>query len=250
MAMEIKQMKLLLENWRKYLNESQEESGLLYHATLAGKNNEILNSFIQKGIDPARAGGFGQGKGFYLWNTMKDAQWYIKGLIHGMTGGEKEEAVTGRPVVIVVDEPITPQNFDIDYELYAKGFIGFVESNLDYFKKHADELGIIGRMLDRGLTVNRKVLGTSGPSRFTIASWKHREGWESDIHSEEYNISVGGGEDLSAVATRLHDLDPAKFEEFETKMLPSARAIKYNGTEKIWPLRIEDTEGNVLWSRQ
>jgi len=66
-------MKLLLENWREFINENQEGSGLLYHATLSGENNSIVRSFIDNGIDPTRAGGFGQGGGFYLWTDIKDA---------------------------------------------------------------------------------------------------------------------------------------------------------------------------------
>jgi len=242
-------MKLLFENWRQYLNENQKEAGLLYHATLSGENNEIVNSFIKNGIDPSRSGGFGQGKGFYLWKNIKDAQMYIKGLVHGMGGmADKEEEVKGMPIIIVVDEPITPENFDIDYELYAKGLIKFIEDNIDYFKQNGEKLGIRTRSLDRVLSVDQKILGT-GTSKKTLASWSHRSGWESGLNSEEYNINVGEGADLSALATKLHEFDPIKYEEFEKRALPAARALKYNGEKKIFPLRIEDSEGNVLWGR-
>jgi hypothetical protein len=242
-------MKLLFENWRKYLKEDQKDSGLLYHATLSGKNNEIVNSFIKNGADPTRAGGFGQGKGFYLWSDKKDAQHYIKGLVHGMTGASKEEEVKGDPIIVVVDTPITPQNFDIDYELYAKGFIGFVENNLDYFKHHGEKLGIRTRLLDKGLGIDKKALNIPGGSKM-VARWDQRSSWESPHQSEEYGIDVGIGELLGAVAAKLHDFDPLKYEEFEKLALPTANAIKYNGEEKIWPLRIEDPKGNVLWSRE
>ncbi len=82
-----------------------------------------------------------------------------------------------------------------------------------------------------------------------MASWSHRSGWESDSNSEEYNINTGTGADLSALATKLHEFDPIKYEEFEKRALPAARALKYNGEKKIFPLRIEDSEGNVLWGR-
>ena len=241
-------MKLLFENWRKYLNEGQEDAGLLYHATLSGENDEIIKSFIDNGIDPSRSGGFGQGKGFYLFNDISDAQMYIKGLLYGMKGS-KEEEVKGAPIIIVVDEPVTPQNFDIDYELFAKGFIGFIENNLDYFKQNGDKLGIRTRILDRGLQLDQRVLDTGTRLRY-IAGWDQRPSWESDIHSQENRISLADGKDLGALAAKLHELDPVKYEEFEMQTLPGARALKYNGKEKIWPVRIEDSEGNVLWSRE
>ena len=77
-------MKLLMETWRRYLAESQKEPGLLYHATLSPDGGR---SFIENGIDSQRSGGFGQGAGFYLWADRESAQRYIKGLLHGMSGG-------------------------------------------------------------------------------------------------------------------------------------------------------------------
>ena len=238
-------MKLLLENWRRYLNEGQDEPGLLYHATLSPDGGQ---SFINNGIEPSRSGGFGQGSGFYLWSDIKDAHHYIKGLVHGMTGGSKEEEVEGTPIIVVVDEPVTPENFDIDYELFAKGLIGFIEKNLDYFKQNAGNLGIMLRHIDKGLQVDQRILGT-GTRRRMIARWDSRS-WEGDIDSRDYKISLADGEDLAALADKLHEIDPEKYEEFETQTLPGARALKYNGTEKIWPVRIEDNKGNVLWNRQ
>ena len=239
-------MKLLFENWRRYLSEGQDEAGLLYHATLSPDGGQ---SFINNGIEPSRSGGFGQGGGFYLWSDIKDAHHYIKGLVHGMTGASKEEEVEGSPIIVVVDEPVTPQNFDIDYELYAKGLIGFIEGNLDYFKQNGEALGIITKKLDSHLSVDKKALGLQG-GRKTVARWDSRASWDSDIHGEDYGIDIGTGELLGMVASKLHELDPTKYEEFEKQALPPARALKYNGETKIWPLRIEDAEGNVLWSRE
>jgi len=166
-----------------------------------------------------------------------------------MKGASKEEEVEGKPIIVVVDEPVTPQNFDIDYELYAKGLIGFIEGNLDYFKQNGEALGIITKKLDSHLSVDKKALGLQG-GRKTVARWDSRASWDSDIHGEDYGIDIGTGELLGMVASKLHELDPTKYEEFEKQALPPARALKYNGETKIWPLRIEDAEGNVLWSRE
>ena len=63
-------------------------------------------------------------------------------------------------------------------------------------------------------------------------------------------ISLEDGRDLGVMAAKLHELDPAKYDEFEKQTLPKARALKYNGKTKIQPLRIEDVKGKVLWSRE
>jgi len=60
---------------------------------------------------------------------------------------------------------------------------------------------------------------------------------------------VGNGENLSAIAKRLAQLDPNLFKEFEQQFLSQASAVKYNGEKTIYPLRIEDLEGNVVWKR-
>tara|TARA_Y100000034_G_C6825089_1_gene371939 strand:- start:247 stop:963 length:717 start_codon:yes stop_codon:yes gene_type:complete len=238
-------MKQLLEDWKRFLKEEEQpgEGIELYHATLSGENNEILNSFIKNGIDTQRAAGFGQGKGFYLWTDKKDAQHYIKGLIHGMTGGAKEVEVKGAPIIITVDEPVTPENFDIDYEIFGKGFGQFIKQNIDYFSENDQALGL-GRRAGKGVRTssagtaiipNKKILGVDTARAINL-----------DVERE---YDVGEGQIFSLIAQRLSKLNPEMFKQFEEQFLSRASAIKYNGEKKIWPLRIEDAEGNILWSR-
>jgi hypothetical protein len=51
------------------------------------------------------------------------------------------------------------------------------------------------------------------------------------------------------MAERLASEDSEMFKRFEQEILPKASAVKYNGEKVIYPLRIEDLEGNVVWSR-
>ena len=162
---------------------------------------------------------------------------------------DKEEKVEGKPIIVVVDEPVTPENFDIDYEIYAEGFLKFIQNNLDYFKQNGEALGIRTRSLDRLLQVSGRALGMERAGIHMIARWDSPEKWQNH-GSEENSILVLHGQVLSLMADKLHKIDPMKYEEFESQALPDARALKYNGKEKIWPLRIEDDQGNVLWSRK
>jgi hypothetical protein len=78
-------MKLLMENWRKYLTEEQEGEGmLLYHATCSPPE-----SFVN-GIDATRAKGYGQGEGFYFFQDKRLALNHAKN--HLLAGEDKEEA--------------------------------------------------------------------------------------------------------------------------------------------------------------
>ena len=85
---------------------------------------------------------------------------------------------------------------------------------------------------------NNKLLGSSALST-TIYLDKSDRDW-----------TTGDGELLSKIAGKLNELNPEMFKRFEEQFLSKANAIKYNGTETIIPLRIEDIEGNVVWSRR
>ena len=130
-------MKLILESWRQYLNEQKEGEGvLLYHATCSPPE-----SFVN-GINPARAKGFGQGEGFYFFTKKTRAVNHANDLIKGSV--DKEEAVdcSGGAHIVISDEPVTPETFDIDYEAYAGGFSEFVIKNKEYFEPRKDNYGL------------------------------------------------------------------------------------------------------------
>jgi hypothetical protein len=83
---------------------------------------------------------------------------------------------------------------------------------------------------------NKKLLGTGIAPNIPLP-----------IEKSYYNPTQG--EILSIIAKKLNQLNPEMFKKFEEQFLSKANAIKYNGKEKIIPLRIEDIEGNVIWSR-
>jgi hypothetical protein len=231
-------MKLLFENWREYLTEQEEGEGmLLYHATCFPPES------FAKGIDVSRAKGFGQGAGFYFWTKKEKAISHAKNVI--LKGANKEEKCpegTTAAYLIISDEPVAPETFDIDYEVFAKGFADFIKQNIDYFAQNDQTLGL-GRRAGRGivkksfgtiLIPNKKILGTDTGRA---------------INLDKTDFDVGNGKNLSAIAKRLAQLDPNLFKEFEQQFLSQASAIKYNGEKVIYPLRIEDLEGNVVWNR-
>ena len=233
-------MKLLFESWRGYLSEETEGEGmLLYHATCSPPES------FTKGIDPTRAKGYGQGEGFYFFTKKKNAINHANSLIKGSMAKEEAIDCSGGAHVVISDEPVTPENFDIDYEVFGYGFAQFILQNLDYFSENDQALGL-GRSAGKGVKntshsgpmifPNKKLLGT--PLGRNIA-----------LNREKGDFDVGDGEVLSIIAKKLNQLNPEMFKKFEEQFLSKANAIKYNGKEKIIPLRIEDIEGNVIWSR-
>jgi len=222
-------MKLLLENWRCYLNEETEGEGmLLYHATCFPPE-----SFVG-GIDPTRAKGYGQGEGFYFFTNKAYAVSTGKDAAAGNLDKEVPCPEDSTGVFIVVsDEPVTPENFDIDYEAYAGGFAGFVANNKEYFEPRKDNYGFgIAKIRDSGITI---YLRPGKKGRKTIGRFGSIDRHRAVI--------------VAQMAKDLAKESPEMFKRFEQEILPKADTIKYNGKEKIIPLRIEDIEGNVIWSR-
>tara|TARA_Y100000034_G_scaffold73686_1_gene88622 strand:- start:1969 stop:2676 length:708 start_codon:yes stop_codon:yes gene_type:complete len=235
-------MKLLFENWRKFLKEGQEDGGmLLYHAT-----PHSPQSFI-RGIDQRRAKGFGQGEGFYLWTDKQKAINFAVGQNKETAGSKEEAAPEGSQYeyLVIVDEPVTPENYDIDYEIFGPDFAKFILQNIEYFSQNDQALGL-GRSPGKGvINFNGRVAIKPNKKLLDIDT-----GGTIYLDRPSSEFLIGTGKVLSAVAKKLAELNPEMFREFEEDFLKKASAVKYNGEKTIFPLRIEDLEGNVLWNRQ
>lgn len=230
--------KLIMENWRRFvIKESEEKLKEFYHGTTFP-----MESFIQ-GIDSTRAQGHGQGAGFYLYvdkaNAIDHASQLASGeMFKGLDGGDSAD---GKPIIVVVNPPFTPENFDIDFEAFGNSFGMFILNNIDYFAQNHQELGIgskFGFKPDQVLKLAKDgKVQFSNKKRSTI------------MFPSADGINPIQAVNISQTAKKLSDINPEMYRKFEESVLSNASAVKYNGTEKIFPLRIEDLEGNVLWSR-
>jgi hypothetical protein len=54
---------------------------------------------------------------------------------------------------------------------------------------------------------------------------------------------------MAFVFKNLEKLDKSKFNEFKNVVIKTANVLKYNSNEKIYPIRIEDLNGNVIWKK-
>lgn len=199
-------------------------SDWLYHAT----SQKDVESIKQNGPDLGRSGqnfsgaGAGQGSGFYFYKDLKRA-----------TGHATDNRMDR---ILVFNEPIDNNTFDIDYEgefgLAAK----FLLDNIEFISSNKDKLGI-ARIAKLGDSTNLLVI--DGSSRRGISLNK----------GPDDDVSVGSANAISSIFRCLEKLDGAWFDRFENKFLRVATIIKYNGTNKIYPVRVEDLSGNVLWKK-
>jgi uncharacterized protein YqkB len=239
-------MKLLLENWRRFLAEEQEGEGvLLYHGTCFPPES------FTGGIDPTRAKGYGQGEGFYFFTKKINAVNHANSLIDGSVSKEEVTDCSRGAYIIVSDEPVTPDTFDIDYEIFASGIINWIFQNPDIFPPNTFVPGP-----KYGIRLNPEkntVSNLTGEKFFFPANISFRSAQSSVIVSEESaaeGISVIAAKKVYGGVKVFAEARPEIFKKFEEQFLSKASAIKYNGKEKIIPLRIEDLEGNVVWSRE
>lgn len=224
-----------MENWRRFvIKENEEKLKEFYHGTTFP-----IESFV-KGIDTTRAKGHGQGAGFYLYvdkaTAINHARELASGeMFKGLDGGDSSD---GKPIIVVVNPPFTPENFDIDFEAFGNAFGMFVLDNIDYFAQNHQKLGIGSKFGFKPAGVLK--LAKDGKIRFGSSTMR--------FPSSE-GISPVQAANISTTAKLLSELNPEMYRKFENSVLSNASAVKYNGPEKILPLRIEDLKGNVLWSR-
>ena len=241
--MERLSMKLILENWNNFLNEQAEGGGIeLYHATCAPPEA------FAKGIDVGLAKGYGQGEGFYLFPDKNRALRHAKNLISASISKQVKQDCSKGAYIVIVDEPVTPENFDIDYEVYASGFLSFMLKNLDFFKQNADKLQFSQKSFANLDNPNDARFMYTIPGRTTRVTFKIHKMVAPGADPE--NIRIQHGTALGYIARDLASLFPEMFRKFEEEFLSKASAIKYNGEKKIFPLRIEDLEGKTVWSRK
>lgn len=222
--------KIISKIRRSTLIESVEYPTELYHATF----KYHLNS-IKKGIDPNRSTGFGQGNGFYVWVHKHDAVQHAIGLENGNFDDYKEEPLkkgkSYETMIVVIDEPIVPQNFDIDYEVFGLELHHFV----DEYKKE---------ILPR------------------IPSWKEKIGSDysfynrndSKILDPNFYFEIDDALKISRFASLMKIHTPEMFEKFQeylfANLLVKERgALKYIGNKLIYPKRIE-SGGQIIWKRK
>jgi Family of unknown function (DUF5824) len=217
-----------------------------YHATLSGKNNEIVASMID-GIDSSRAQGYGQGAGFYLFAKKDSAVKHARSLASDRDF-VKEVPVEGEPIIVVVDAPLTPDNYDADYEVSAKVFLRFLFEHRAWIQDNQTKLGLV---FVPASSVTSKLTGESysWPDRITLIVGNKRATFS--IMAEppaDDTANTGLAERLSILAQRIAAVSPELMRQFGESLLKTLPAIKYVGP-KIQPARIERLDGTVIWRR-
>lgn len=194
-----------------------------YHATYA-----YHVPSLKKGIDPRRSGGHGQGHGFYVFLNEDSALGQAANLESGYLDDWKAEprkrGKSSDTVIVVIDAPLTPENFDVDYEGYGIEF-------LEFLCRRKDTLNV----------------------RFPEWLEHMQEEFLCGDYSAQFYLSIEDAVRLAKFTEYLRARDPKAFADFQRQVFEDMRrqgrgVLKYIGPPGIRPLRIEQ-DGKVLWRR-
>ena len=235
----------LISEQSSILNETE-----LYHATT--KDN--IESF-KAGIDKEKAGklhgggGASQGKGFYVFKNKNDAIEQAQMETGWPDHSPGPEAYDFSPIgdtIIVIDRDINSENFDIDYEFEFKFVSKFIANNWNFFLNNWERFHIYNHMSGRQI---------KPPSVKGVFKIGFGEDWTGTINGNKPIVKADSRNIPEAAILwkfiqEWKIVDPSLFKKFEDEVLNSVDTLKYNGTEKIFPVRIEDLQGNIIWSRE
>lgn len=217
-------MKELLKEWRTFLKESVTGENELYHAT------NFPPEYFINGINAKRAMGNGQGYGFFVYRSRDIARNHLSGIQH------KEEEYSGEPnngFIVVIDEPITPENFDIDYEVSGTMMVKYIISQGNKFLGSSGFSQ--GIKFDLIRVMDDKLRFKASPGQSTNRTLNLDTKLVFMVHAP--------------ILQQIIYSKPDSLLDFESFALKEAGALKYNGDKIIIPKRIEDLNGNVLWQR-
>jgi hypothetical protein len=215
------------------LLESESQATPLYHATCFPPES------FKNGIVPSKAKGFGQGEGFYLFANKERAIRHGRDISSTDSALSKEVACEPGPdgkikaYIITITEPITPENFDVDYEIYSDAYISFILNNNEQLEPIFDKIGIIKVNQQNKVVIFNVDFPEQGNKRRLTIGLRGEEG-----------SNVRAAEIMSKSAQALSQIDPTLFHKFESEFLPTAHTLKWNGKKTIFPSHIEDLEGN------
>lgn len=136
----------------------------LYHGTTTGANDSTLNSFRSRGVLSGVSGGYGQGKGFFVYSDRASARKHAVGVSTGRGSSyRRNKDNSGRAMVVAVEAVMEPGDWEIDYELNYKPVMEYLLKNFDAVKDKmqsddisVDKVNMRQAPWERGVLANKR----------------------------------------------------------------------------------------------
>lgn len=203
---------------------------------------------------------------------------------NAVTTARKGELVpeNNEGMIVVIREKLSLEDFDIDYEFLGYEFGDFVNDHYDevaeMLETHGDKYmrRIPGLKfteppksgsratirVPKGLEVEEDgswfEKDSKDSSKFrqtTLSNWSKKDR-EQGLHIDYgyAGISTDDAAEFGWLGDMMKKYNPKLFAKFENQIFsslgdlsPGKAAVKFNGDRIIYPVRMEDVDGNVLW---
>lgn len=201
----------------------------VYHATVTYKGKKWLKSFIINGADPTIAHGFGQGCGFYVWTRQDLATYHATNF--------KQPDKNEYPLILIFEENINPEEWDLDYEANVFFITAFIRGNWNLFKTIPDG--------EIKMKENLLIPSESEKNDFmkSVTFWFRKPDGKrinTTTATKRDSYSIEDGAVLGKIFDYLQKKYPQKTQKFEESVFLLAQkspsrgfAIKYTGTKKL-----------------
>ena len=216
-----------------------------YQLILEGQFVEFYHAADRKDLESFKGGiridlagtkhygaGMDQGAGFYVFKDKRDAIEYA--IRYATRINERDD---DQVIVVIARHDLRASEFDIDYEAHGKIALTYIRHLIDNNLIDLEEYKI---KLKECKSLRTGIIG-----RWCIIDGTGFDNLDNIV--DRYAVQQATA--LYHFFQKLNQNQPELFNKFKAESLKKADTLKYNGEETIYPVRIEDLQGNVLWSR-
>lgn len=244
------------ESWATGATQPQQVSSStakpLYHASMTEPDLSCLHSFRDNGINVNQAKGYGQGAGFYLFSDYNQAVKHAADDDSITVGASTCKG--GYPMLITVNDlPMTPENFDLDYEVSQFAYQEWFVDNLYSF---AHDLAGVKFYNDKN-----QFQGTFAPDRMKLEPGQKFVGIKMilptgglksiGMRRDSTQTSIRTGQLVGTLMNALQQKRPEIVHQMEAEILPKASAVKYVGSAHLqagreFTIQIQTSDGKWI----
>lgn len=129
-----------MRGFREFLESRQmmlfsTRSRELCHGATTGEGDSTLASFRGRGVVSGMSGGYGQGRGFFVYSDRASARKHAVGVSTGRGASYRRgRDNSGRPMVVTVEAVMEPDEWDLDYELNYRSVMEYLLRDFDRIK--------------------------------------------------------------------------------------------------------------------
>jgi hypothetical protein len=206
----------------------------LFHSTSTGNNNKNIKSFLKRGISISDSRGHGQGRGFYLWTTRRQAIKHLKDLQKNKITSSND--FEGYMMIVKINAHLDPKKFDLDAEDNGYLIVRFLHDHFELFQQIEDNK----YKIDDNYLVPSRCKKYSSPDKIVFMFSKEKNSLKKKsicIGANRNNSSIREGMILGQIYSLMQKLFSRELFKFEVKCFEKfttqGLALKYVSSDLL-----------------